>query len=197
MKNKCTNRVGKCCMIIGILLIVFALSLFSWNRYEDRRAAMSSDELLNQITELVGQSEDEAALDPYDGEMPVVNIDGYDYIGYVSVPGLGLRLPVMAEWDYPRLKIAPCRYTGSTETDDLVIAAHNYSSHFGKIKNLQIGDEVSFTDMSGVVSHYKVAEVDILNPTAIEEMVSGEFDLTLFTCTYGGQSRVTVRCMRE
>lgn len=197
MRNKSTNRAGKCCMLIGILLIILALSLFSWNRYDDRRAAKSADELLNQITEMVGKSEDKEELDPYDGEMLEVNIDGYDYIGYISVPVLGLRLPVMAEWDYPRLRIAPCRYTGSTETDDLVIAAHNYSSHFGKIKNLEIGDEVSFTDMNGVVNRYMVAEVDILNPMAIEEMVSGDFDLTLFTCTYGGQSRVTVRCMRE
>jgi hypothetical protein len=26
-------------------------------------------------------------------------------------------------------------------------------------------------------------------------MTDGEYDLTLFTCTYGGKSRVTVRCM--
>ena len=62
---------------------------------------------------------------------------------------------------------------------------------------MQTGDDVTFTDMSGVTSHYKVVEVDVLNPMAVEEMTSGEFDLTLFTCTYGGQSRVTVRCMRE
>lgn len=78
-----------------------------------------------------------------------------------------------------------------------MIAAHNYSCHFGQIKNLKTGDEVYFTDMDGIVNNYTVAEIDILNPTAVEEMTSGEFDLTLFTCTYGGQSRVTVRCMRQ
>ena len=35
--------------------------------------------------------------------------------------------------------------------------------------------------------------LEILQPTAVEEMTAGEFDLTLFTCTYGGKSRVTVR----
>ena len=37
----------------------------------------------------------------------------------------------------------------------------------------------------------------VVSFTAVEEMTAGEYDLTLFTCTYGGQSRVTVRCDRE
>ena len=100
----------------------------------------------------------------------------------------------MSSWSYPQLKIAPCRYYGSVKTRDLVIAAHNYSRHFGNIKNLSAGDQVYFIDVEGVISSYEVAEVDTLNPTDVENMTSSGYALTLFTCTYGGQSRVTVRC---
>ena len=55
---------------------------------------------------------------------------------------------------------------------------------------------VAFTDMNGVVTRYQVVDMDELSPYAVAEMVSGEFDLTLFTCTYGGKKRVTVRCDR-
>ena len=48
--------------------------------------------------------------------------------------------------------------------------------------------------MDGMIWEYEVAAVDILQPTDIEDMTAGDYDLTLFTCTYGGQSRVTVRC---
>ncbi len=41
---------------------------------------------------------------------------------------------------------------------------------------------------------YEIAETEILEPTAIEELLSDEWNLTLFTCTYGGQARVAVRC---
>lgn len=191
------KRTGKLLMIIGTVLVLAALSLFLWNRYDERRAGDAAQEILLQLEEAVGQSAEGILPDPYDGEMTEAVIDGYAYIGYLSIPSLGLELPVMSEWDYDRLKIAPCRYTGSTETNDLVIAAHNYSRHFGKIKTLQIGDNISFSDMDGRVSSYVVEEVSVLNPTAVEEMTSGEFDLTLFTCTYGGKSRVTVRCMRQ
>ena len=100
----------------------------------------------------------------------------------------------MSDWSYPQLRIAPCRYYGSVGTEDLIIAAHNYSRHFGNIKNLLPGDEVYFTEMDGTVTAYEVAETDTLNPAAVEEMTDSGYALTLFTCTYGGQSRVTVRC---
>ena len=72
--------------------------------------------------------------------------------------------------------------------------AHNYRNHFGRIKGLSEGDSVSFTDMDGVTYAYTVVAKDILAPTAVEEMTAGEYDLTLFTCTPGGASRVTVYC---
>lgn len=99
-----------------------------------------------------------------DATMTVVEINGYDYVGYLSVPKLDLELPVMSDWDYVRLKTAPCRHFGSTKTDDLVIAAHNYQSHFGRLKELEIGDAVTFTDMDGVVIRYEVAGTGTVAP---------------------------------
>ena len=75
-----------------------------------------------------------------------------------------------------------------------MIMAHNYRAHFGFLSELTEGASVIFTDMDGVKTKYQVVTQDVLVPTAVEEMTSGEFDLTLFTCTYGGQSRVTVYC---
>lgn len=147
--------------------------------------------------EIEGTMSDGLRVDPYDGEMTVVTIDGNDYVGCISIPELELELPVMSEWSYPRLRSAPCRYCGSTRQDDLVILAHNYARHFGRLKELSPGDAVIFTDMNGVVNEYVVVEVDTLSPYAVSEMVSCEYDLTLFTCTYGGRSRVTVRCDRK
>lgn len=186
------NRIGTICMLLGAVLLLAALSLFIWNRNEDMQAQKSVEHILPQLIEMVTSS----YSDPYDREMTEVEIDGYAYIGYLSLPSLGLELPVMSEWDYPRLRIAPCRYAGSTKTDNLVIAGHNYTKHFGPIKGLAIGDEVYFTDMDGVVSRYEVVVMETLSPTAVEEMTESDWDLTLFTCTYGGRSRVVVRCDR-
>ena len=51
-----------------------------------------------------------------------------------------------------------------------------------------------YTDVDGIVTHYQVVGQDILPPDSVEEMTAGAFELTLFTCTYGGKSRVTIYC---
>ncbi len=135
-------------------------------------------------------------------QIPSLRKKGYHYKPDFHFKDEGLKkigklmLPVMAEWDYTRLRTAPCRYAGTTFGDDLVILAHNYKRHFGQLSELKVGDAVTFTDMDGVVTNYEVVALDVLSATAVEEMVAGEYDLTLFTCTYGGKSRVTLRCDR-
>lgn len=192
------NKLGTICMILGTVLILAALSLFLWNRREAEQAGEAAADIFPQVVEQIAETAAEAPAppDPFDPTMTEAEIDGYMYIGYLSIPALGLELPVMSEWDYNRLNIAPCRYSGSTKTDDLVIAAHNFAQHFGGLSGLTGGEQVIFVDMDNVVSTYTVAAVEILAPTAVEEMTNGEYDLSLYTCTYGGQSRVTVRCDR-
>lgn len=127
-------------------------------------------------------------------EMPTVEMDGEMYIGTVEIPELGLVLPVMSEWSYPRLKKAPCRFSGSAYMDDLIVIAHNYVSHFGNLKKLRPGATVRFVDMKGNVFCYEVAETEILQPDQIEALQGTDYPLTLLTCTLGGETRVTVRC---
>ena len=126
--------------------------------------------------------------------MPEREIDGQSYIGVLDIPALGLSLPIISTWSYPGLQIAPCRYSGSAYLENLVIAGHNYRSHFASLPQLQPGDAVTFTDMDGTVFRYKVDSLETLSPYAISDMTSGGWPLTLFTCTVGGQSRRAIRC---
>lgn len=106
-------------------------------------------------------------------------------------------MPVLSTWSYALLKKAPCRYTGSVYLDNMVIAAHNSKAHFKKLSQLEKGDIITFTDAVGNVFTYEVAGIEILQPEEVDDMTSGQWPLTLFTCTYGGASRVTVRCEKE
>ena len=130
-------------------------------------------------------------------EMPVIELDGNEYIGYISVPSQGIELPVMSDWSYDRLKIAPCRQFGSYYTDDLVIAAHNFDTHFGRLKYLSPGDSVVFTDAAGGVHSYAVTRLETVQPDDVSAVQNSGHDLVLYTCTLGGKTRVTVFCDRE
>lgn len=48
--------------------------------------------------------------------------------------------------------------------------------------------------MDGESFAYEVSATEVVVPTAVEEVTSGEWPLTLFTCTIGGRTRVVVRC---
>lgn len=144
------NKIGTTLIILGVILVLSATALFARNKYEENKAADSASGVLNQLQEVILKDEkpDETltVTEPMDTSMPTVTVDGYHYIGYLSIPNLALELPVMDSWDYSKLKIAPCHYYGSYKTDDLVIAGHNYKKHFGELKNLDVGSAVYFTD---------------------------------------------------
>lgn len=188
----------------GLLLIAAALLLTGHNLYQAQQASRSAAQAVTQLElhrpalpELSAPGPEteipDYVLNP-DMEMPVSTINGQDYIGVLEFPSLSLQLPVISQWSDARLKLSPCRYAGSAYTGDLVIAAHNYTAHFGRLNRLHTGDPITLTDVDGNRFSYVVAELTVLAPTAIEEMTSGGWDLTLFTCTLGGQSRLTVRC---
>ena len=182
-------------MSVGILLIGFAMLLLIYNSYENKKAQANNEALIESVRLSIAENElEDKAIDPFDEEMTVKEINGYGYIGYISVPMLDIELPVMSEWDYGRLKISPCRYYGSTKTDNLVIAAHNYIVHFKYLGRLQAGDMVIFTDMDSVVHSYKVDSVELLMPTDVDKVRDSGSDLILYTCTYGGAKRIVVRC---
>ena len=196
------KKTGIAIIEVGAALILSALLLLLYNRYEDAHAGQEAESLLASVEEAISaQTMDVPTAaapspTPLDPEMPVVMLDGYEYVGYVEIPALGLKLPVMSEWDYTRLRVAPCRQFGSSRTDDLVIAAHNYENHFGRLKELSKGDTVIFTDMEGLVNTYCVEKIETLAPDAVDAVQNSGHDLVLYTCTKGGKTRVTVFCDR-
>ena len=194
---------GVICVLLGVVLLLAALGLYGYNRWEDAQAGAEAQTVVQDLQEKVVEQTQSAASAPaidygsLDPELPVVELDGYEYVGTVSIPAIGIDLPVMSEWSYPKLKISPCRQFGSSRTDDLVIAAHNYESHFGKLTSLSAGDSVTFTDMDGIVNEYVVNKVEVLDPHSVEEVEHSGYALVLYTCTYGGKTRIVVFCDRS
>ena len=207
------RNVGRAFSLLGIILVFSAALLTLKNLTEQNAAEKASAEVVEKLMAMPEWEADtvmkdevpayitERELKPYEADpgmpMPVVTVDGVDYIGRLEIPSLSLTLPVAESWDYDRLKIAPCRYSGSAYTGDLVIAGHNYARHFSGIKRLGAGETVCFTDFGGNRFVYEIIEAEVLEPEEIERMVTGDWDLTLFTCTTGGQTRFAARCIRK
>lgn len=197
--------IGVICIFLGVVCILSSVGFVVYNRWEDQNAEGIAKDLLEDVQSIMDEKQPEQPLpadtvnlpdDPekMPTEMATVKVDGYDCIGVLSVPVLDLELPVLTDWSYAKLKKAPCHYYGTYYEKDFVIAAHNYQSHFGKLSELQPKDLILFTDVSGTVYCYEVVLLETLPGNATEEMIASGFDLSLYTCTPGGASRVTVRC---
>jgi len=182
-------------MSAGLLCCLAALVLVVYNMQDAKRAAEVSQEVVEDLVEKIEQQEPVGEVNP-EREISSTEIEGYSYVGILSIPALDLSLPIMKEWNYDNLKIAPCVYRGSFYSDDIVIAAHNYGKHFGNLKKLPIGTEIIFQDIENAKYQYEIVEMDFIEGTAVEEMTEGDWDLTLFTCTLDGQKRYTVRCKK-
>ena len=195
---------GKLLTGVGLLLIAAALLLTVYNIRESDRAGAESEEMVVRMESLTAdlperlETEKKELVPEYkkdpEMEMPTVEVNGQECVGMIEIPALGLKLPIISEWSDAKLKKAPCRYSGSAYLKNMIIAGHNYRTHFSGIKRLNPGDSVVFTDADGNVFSYEVAEIETVGGYDIEKMEAGDWDLTLFTCTNKGKARAAVRC---
>lgn len=198
-KAKIFTWIGKVCLLSALLLHLY-------NIYDNMNQDQNQKQILEQYIQETNHQQDTSFIQIPDYqlnpemEMPEVSIPGLEEagcIGIIEIPSINIKLPVLSTWSYSLLKKAPCRYSGSIYLDNMVIAAHNSEAHFKKISNLQEGDIVTFTDAVGNVFTYTVVGIELLQPNEVDNMTNGQWPLTLFTCTYGGASRVTVRCKKN
>ncbi len=186
------------------VLLCGALLLTAWNILDGRRAAAAAGKAAVQVETAVREektAKEKTAVPDYwshpEMPMPAVEIDGERYIGILRVPDLSLELPVMENWSYPGLRLAPCRYAGSAYLDNLVLCGHNYPEHFGRISELRGGAEMTFSDTAGNDFRYVVCGMEVLTAESAEIIREAQGgDLTLFTCTPGGKTRYAVFCRR-
>lgn len=204
---------GTVCAALGILLVTASLAAIGyilWNEeLSGLHAQQAMEQLLQQVPEetvpatpdsadtpVMRPESTQSPADPAFRPMPEVMIDGVPYVGYLSIPALNLELPVIGQSNEANLEIAPCRFYGTVYNKNFVIGGHRYRRHFRKLSTLGYGECLSFTDMEGNVYTYEVVEYEVLEPNQAEYLCSGDWDLSLFTCTPGGLTRVVLRCLR-
>ena len=199
------RRSSKTLITVGTVLILAAASLTLYNVWDAYRAGKAAQAIEEELTAAIDNNETKAentVTESKEREMDVVTLDGVDYIGTITIPVAGLVLPVQYNYTFDALRNSPCRYYGSYMTNDLVICAHNSSKHFGPIRWLEAGDDIYLRTVDGAEIHYTVKGLETLQPEEVDRMTStkdetlGSWDLTLFTCYIGGQTRCAVRCAR-
>lgn len=204
MEERVMRGFGKFCIILGILLGFAAGAWYLCNEIDEQRAQHEAEIAMTEVQIAVenarrNEIRRDGSANRVIDEMQYIEVDGNRYIGYIHVPELNLSLPVQADWDMDKLKISPCRYSGSIVGGNLIIAGHNYKAHFSPLKTLREGAEIVFEDVQGKKITYTVSQILEIDGNDAQTMLgnSDSWDLTLFTCNYGGKKRVTLRCVQS
>ncbi len=216
---KAKTITGRILIVMGAMLLAAALLLAVYNYYHEGQSRDTMDKVLVRLEQEI--PDQPAETSPFDvfsqegydltekdktdsGELTETaedegfELDGRYYIGVITLPTLDQKFPVIKSWSYADMNIAPCRYDGARISRDLIICGHNYKGFFDKLQNLGSGDPVIFTDMKGREFEYEVSYSELISGGDTPMMYRGaakDWDLTLFTCTWSGYSRVTVRCV--
>ncbi len=209
--------MGIALVTVGVLLLAAALLLLIHNQQESQQAGSAAEEALEAVQEAIRknhaptdavpapaapeeappEAEPEAPRETEPvPELAVTVINGHEYVGYLEIPSLDRTLPVMKLKYLQDLQTAPCLQFGSPWTNDAVIAAHNYASHFGPLRDMTGGEMILFADMNGESISYTVKIVQTIEPTDLQTVTESPYDLVLYTCTTGGKARVMIGCDR-
>lgn len=189
-------------MLSGGAAIIFSLIIIVGNIRLDIQGKKKSENILSILDSEINSYVDKDNKITYTDsnglkKLKTISVDNNYYSGIIDIPEINIRLPVMSEWNYDNLNISPCLFYNDEKNNKKIIAGHNYSSHFGKLKQLKNGDQVIFTDTENKTIVYKVVQIEILSSIDSDEMKNGDdWDLTLFTCTLSGQERLTIRCIK-
>ena len=211
---------GWLCIAMGIVMLCAAGSLHFLNEQQDKLAGQNSALLLEMMREeisyvppTVPETPSEPApestppaelipeLPPEEPlsrpAVPPMEVNGYALMGILTAPSVDVELPIIGDWNYSLLQVAPCRYSGSIAEGNLILLGHNFKSHFDSLKNIAVDDPVEFLSADGTLHRYTVAEIELLHKYDVDKLERPEYALTFFTCTKGGEHRLVIRCVPE
>lgn len=182
----------KIILLIGCLLIVCSLGLLIWWQATVHTAGNKSEEYAKILSEAIPEPQNAVLEERSDNMMPVLALDGMDFVGILEFPLYDTVLPVCAQWDTKLLY--PSCYTGSVYDGSLKIGATTQKGQFDFYREISVSDTLYFTDMTGNRYAYEVSDIVYRNHADNETLSDNESELTIFIKNIYATEYVIIRC---
>ena len=210
-------------LLVGVCGLLYPSVSQYWNSKTQTRAVENYQEILNAMKqedyEVFFRQADEynRALNQLknplvdcfrvEGYNDILNINGNGIMGYVSIPKLGVEIPVYHGISAEVLNVACGHLEGTSlpvggESTHCVLSAHRGLPHaklFTHLDKMELGDTFQLTVLDRMLT-YQVDQIKVVRPNEIDDVqiIDGEDVCTLLTCTpYGINShRLLVRGRR-
>ena len=194
MTKRKTGKLTMVLMIAGVLLILSSLAFAIINITLEKNAQKNATLIADRISTLIPEVKNAQMDDRVDTRMASVSIDGADFCAIVEIPGLGIRLPVYSEWDPARVRMYPCRFTGSIYDGTLIIGGSDAKGQFDFVSAITEGDTLFITDMEGNCYLYEVDRIDLASSADTNTLTEHGYSLVLFARNTYGSGYTVIRC---
>jgi len=210
-------------LFIGVCVLLYPSVSQYWNSRTQTKAVENYQDILDSIKKedygafferAEGYNADLFALDDplydfreLDGYFDILDVSGTGVMGYITIPKLGVELPMYHGTSSEVLNIACGHLQGSSfpvggENTHAVLSAHRGLPHarlFTDLDKMEVGDTFTITILDRTVT-YQVDRITVIKPEKNDDVriIKGEDHCTLLTCTpYGINShRLLVRGTR-
>lgn len=213
------KKIYKFDFFLSILLICILASVYAYASYDRNKSEAVSQEILAEITPEDNTVVDDDVLVVYLDEgieeeqiteainqnqtITASNGKTYSPIATINIPAIGVNYPILSETSDELLKIAPCKFWGPepNEVGNFCIVGHNYrsSKFFSKVPNLEKGETIDITDLSGRKFTYIIYDKYTVEPSNVactSQLTNGKTEITLITCTNDNKERVIVKATK-
>lgn len=209
--------------LAGLSVMLYPIISDYWNSKTQSRVIADYDKLLSNMDNETYKSIMENAEDynnklkglynplenynELDGYNDTLEVTGTGIMGYITIPGIDVELPIYHGTSDKVLNNAAGHLQGSSlpiggESTHAVISAHRglpSAKLFSDLDELEKSDRFTITVLNEVLT-YEVDKIQIIEPDELDklEIVDGEDYVTLITCTpYGiNTHRLLVRGSR-
>ena len=180
--------------LLGLALILTAVGILAVQQIQNIMARKANGQLAEMITAQLPERTTGSPADYSDAQMPVLQVDGADYVCLMEVPELGVLLPVRNDWDTKDLAHGPCRFWGSIYDGSFVLGGSYLEGQFDFCSRLDVGQRIVIRDMLGAEFRCSVSRIDRSGSAEFEDLSDEEYPLTLFVREKYESRYIVVRC---
>lgn len=182
-------------LLVLAAIIVLRVIIYRYSQYQANS---------NAAIEVVAQIEKEFEEISETDQKVEAEYKGYKVVGIIEMPKINIKYPILNQTNDDAMQYSITKFSGGdvNSIGNFVVAGHNYldGSMFGKVKQLEIGDEIKLTDLYNNTITYEIFDIYSVDPndtSILEGVDENSREVTLITCTKGHVERLITRAREK
>lgn len=186
--------------IFIIILILAAIIVFDVIIYRYSQYQKNSEEAIEVVAQIEKEFEEKSGTE----QKVETEYKGYGVVGIIEIPKINIKYPILNKTNDDSMQYSITKFAGGevNSIGNFVVAGHNYldGSMFGKVKQLEIGDEIKLTDLYNNTVTYEIFDIYSVDPndtSILESVQENTREVTLITCTKGHVERLITKAREK